>query len=325
VNRHERATLDQVMNHPWVNEGYINPPETYFPTRPARLELSEINLDIVHRMKAFGYTYSDVEAAFGPDADYSRADPVRSTYFLLIEMLEREKAKKLVEHDSEASLTTVKGLIVSGDLSQSLNQRLNIQTRFSSEAQIKGKSAEQLGSRVDVVDSKMTLDDDMGTRGSINTTRTRQRLSLKPLHPSPLPSPTISEMRFSENKNPLIQSASRFKEEIRNSVTGWLLSSITTSTKPLPIILSNIVGVLSKNDIFHQFENSHTLLCELRPSHETEIPKAGPPLPKKQPVTFQIIIYHTRPEIHEIHFKRIQGGLWNYKRLANYLLNEIEL
>jgi hypothetical protein len=314
------------MNHPWVNEGYITPPETYFPIRPTTIEPSEINLDIVHRMKAFGYTYSDVEAAFSPEIDHSKADPVRSTYFLLIEMLEREKAKKLVEQDSETSLTTVKGLNVNGELSQSVAQRLNIQPRMS-DNQMRGKSMDRLGSRTDIVDSKMTLDGDMGTRGSLCISRTRQRMSSKPPPPSPLQSPALSEIRVSETerKNPLIRSASRFKEEIRNSVTGWLLSSITTSTKPLPMILHSIVSVLVKNNISHQFENGQTLLCELRPSHETELPKVGPPLPKKQPVMFQIIIYKTRTESHEIHFKRIQGGLWNYKRLIQYLLSEIEL
>ncbi|KNE54668.1 CAMK/CAMKL protein kinase [Allomyces macrogynus ATCC 38327] len=92
VDPKKRATLDEVLNHAWVNEGYSRPPYSYLPERPVLRDPAALNPDIVNRLQAFGYTPAEIEAAF-TEADQSRPHPVRATYFLLSEMLAREEKR----------------------------------------------------------------------------------------------------------------------------------------------------------------------------------------------------------------------------------------
>ncbi|KNE56314.1 CAMK/CAMKL protein kinase [Allomyces macrogynus ATCC 38327] len=92
VDPKKRATLDEVLNHAWVNEGYSRPPYSYLPERPVLRDPAALNPDIVNRLQAFGYTPAEIEAAF-TETDQSRPHPVRATYFLLSEMLAREEKR----------------------------------------------------------------------------------------------------------------------------------------------------------------------------------------------------------------------------------------
>ncbi|ORZ38998.1 kinase-like domain-containing protein, partial [Catenaria anguillulae PL171] len=92
VDPRKRATLDEVLNHAWVNEGFTRPPHSYLPERPVIRDPAELSPDIVHRLHAFGYTQEDIEKAF-LEEDHSKPHPIRATYFLLQEMLTREEKK----------------------------------------------------------------------------------------------------------------------------------------------------------------------------------------------------------------------------------------
>ncbi|KAJ3333212.1 MAP/microtubule affinity-regulating kinase 3 [Blyttiomyces sp. JEL0837] len=105
VDPKKRATLDEVLTHPWVNEGYDAAPQNFLPERPIINNPSKLNKDIVGRLMAFGYKMEEIERSFGLDADYSRADPIRSTYFLLIEMLQREEMRIMRERRRSLAAT----------------------------------------------------------------------------------------------------------------------------------------------------------------------------------------------------------------------------
>jgi len=92
VDPHKRATLDEVMHHRWVNEGYSHPPSNYMPIRPVIRDEKLLDQDIIKRLSHFGYKREDVIKAF-VEADPSRPHPIRSTYWLLYEMLQREERK----------------------------------------------------------------------------------------------------------------------------------------------------------------------------------------------------------------------------------------
>ncbi|KAJ3410388.1 MAP/microtubule affinity-regulating kinase 3 [Chytridiales sp. JEL 0842] len=94
VDPKKRATLSEVLAHPWVNEGYGAPPPNYLPPRPHITHPSLLSREIVSRLMAFGYKPEEIEKAFGEGAkDEEEPDPIRATYFLLIEMLQREEIK----------------------------------------------------------------------------------------------------------------------------------------------------------------------------------------------------------------------------------------
>ncbi|KAI9184321.1 hypothetical protein H9P43_003374 [Blastocladiella emersonii ATCC 22665] len=104
VDPRKRATLDEVLNHAWVNEGFSRPPHSYLPERPVLRNPAELEPDIINRLHAFGYTQEDIEKAF-MEEDHSKPHPIRATYFLLKEMLAREE-KKLRDSRKASSATS---------------------------------------------------------------------------------------------------------------------------------------------------------------------------------------------------------------------------
>jgi MAP/microtubule affinity-regulating kinase len=82
--------MREVMMHPWVNEGYPVPPFNYVPPRPHITDLSMLDSNILRRLFSFGHKSEEVKEAFLQDPD--SPNPIRCTYFLLHEMLQREEA-----------------------------------------------------------------------------------------------------------------------------------------------------------------------------------------------------------------------------------------
>lgn len=97
VDPKKRATLEEVLHHPWVNEGYPSAPPNYVPQRVIITDASLLSHDIISRLITFGYKLEDIYKAFSMEVDHHRPDPIRSTYFLLVEMLQREEIKLLAE------------------------------------------------------------------------------------------------------------------------------------------------------------------------------------------------------------------------------------
>lgn len=92
VDPHKRATLAEVLQHRWVNDGYTHPPCNYMNIRPVIREERYLDQDIIKRLSHFGYKKEDVVKAF-TEANPEKPHPIRSTYWLLYEMLQREEKK----------------------------------------------------------------------------------------------------------------------------------------------------------------------------------------------------------------------------------------
>ncbi|KAJ3363811.1 Protein kinase [Allomyces javanicus] len=93
VDPKKRATLQEVLDHPWVNDGHTGPPPSYLPDRPAIRILSKLSPPIIARLVTFGYSQAEIDAAFlAPD--HTKPHPIRATYYLILEMLRREEKKQ---------------------------------------------------------------------------------------------------------------------------------------------------------------------------------------------------------------------------------------
>ncbi|KAJ3031529.1 UNVERIFIED_CONTAM: hypothetical protein HDU68_003065 [Siphonaria sp. JEL0065] len=57
----ERATLEQVRSHEWINVGYDNPPDSHVPPRPAAVE--PLNKSTLNTMKLYGFDDDTVKKA----------------------------------------------------------------------------------------------------------------------------------------------------------------------------------------------------------------------------------------------------------------------
>lgn len=100
----KRATLEEVLAHPWVNEGYDSPPPSYLPERPIITDASYLSKDILNRLLAFGYKTEEISRAFSPSVDQTKPNAIRATYFLLAEMLQREENKVRADRRSSLNL-----------------------------------------------------------------------------------------------------------------------------------------------------------------------------------------------------------------------------
>ncbi|KAL7748383.1 hypothetical protein RI367_006345 [Sorochytrium milnesiophthora] len=103
VDPKKRATLRDAMQSPWVNEGYSSPPQNFLPERPIIQDPTTLNKDLVTRLQAFGFAIDDINKAFAEE-DPTKPHPIRATYFLLQEMLQREDRK---QRDRRASAMAV--------------------------------------------------------------------------------------------------------------------------------------------------------------------------------------------------------------------------
>lgn len=86
VDPRQRATLDEVKHHPWVNEGFESVPESFVPLRSA-ISLDKINQDVINMLLSFGYKTDDVTNGLIDKGN----NPIKSTYHLIEEMFVREK------------------------------------------------------------------------------------------------------------------------------------------------------------------------------------------------------------------------------------------
>ncbi|ORX48642.1 kinase associated domain 1-containing protein, partial [Piromyces finnis] len=85
-----------------------------------------------------------------------------------------------------------------------------------------------------------------------------------------------------------------------------------TSNKTLQEIIYEITRVLQTNNIPHYYDGNSTFECEC--------------LDNKSSLRFQIEICHIpRLASYGLHFKRLYGGVWNYKKICTKLLSQMSI
>ena len=145
---------------------------------------------------------------------------------------------------------------------------------------------------------------------------------------------------------------SKAKEEIR-AVSGWFINVSATSNKTLQEIIYEITRVLQLNNIPHYYDGNSTFECECLDvndfldqndnnamlmttsptgnNYERELDDGnnidGKNSKKnKNSLRFQIEICHIpRLASYGLHFKRLYGGVWNYKKICTKLLSQMSI
>lgn len=142
---------------------------------------------------------------------------------------------------------------------------------------------------------------------------------------------------------------SKAKEEIR-AVSGWFINVSATSNKTLQEIIYEITRVLQINNIPHYYDGNSTFECEcldvndFLDQNDSSILSSSPNgnnyerdlddgmndkngnKKNKNSLRFQIEICHIpRLASYGLHFKRLYGGVWNYKKICTKLLSQMSI
>ncbi|KAJ3108272.1 serine/threonine-protein kinase KIN2 [Phlyctochytrium planicorne] len=93
VDPSNRATMEFIKSHPWTIHGYGQPPDNFLPTRHP---LTDIDINVVKRMKGFEFgTEDDILLRLRTAlAQNPVIDPVVSIYHLVKEKMEKERMMK---------------------------------------------------------------------------------------------------------------------------------------------------------------------------------------------------------------------------------------
>ncbi|KAI8900785.1 kinase-like domain-containing protein [Globomyces pollinis-pini] len=345
VDPKKRATLKEVLQHEWVNEGYESPPQNYIPERPVIKDAALLSKDIIHRLEIFGYTLEEILKAFDPSQDFSLPNAIRATYFLLDEMVKREQTRlralrKLKQEKLEAAkkinsnpnFESNATLAAHSESNLSLGgSNLSLDPKESSgiKTLYKGYDRNSVARRVPTQRPASFLD---FQRISTGKTIPIETLSLK----DNTPHPWRNDRRQSEpaihanpskltNRN--VSTTEKLKEDLR-TVSGWFLNYSTTSNKPFNEILDQIKTSVGNQTQINFTSDSKCIVqteidindFENHPQNQIESQRRVKP----QTIQIQIEISKVlKTNLYNIQLKRVAGGIWNYKKVCNKLLTEI--
>jgi serine/threonine protein kinase len=336
VDPKERATLQEVLDSKWVNEGYDHSPKNHVPERPVIIGVEKLSKELVSRILAFGYTIEDVEKAFSFDADQSKPSPVRSTYFLLLEMHQREEKAKLERKAQLKKVSSSKSLSLLGDSSSSIGAlgRIDEASILSSTEEVRAHESSIKKTARRPWSSVHTLIPIIGPRRSSAPDPAKRKSSDPAIgntdrvaeHPRPYtasPRKSVAEMNTARTSGDQGRRGSKetkvtkVKDELR-AVSGWFLNVSTTSNKAPVDIITEVSRVLTLNAVPFSVKE-FTVICKLDKGIDVECGKGS--------LGFQIEVCKVpkMSNLHGLNFKRISGGVWNYKKVCNKILSQMVL
>jgi serine/threonine protein kinase len=341
VDPKKRCTLAEALRHPWVNVGFNEIPFNFIPERHEITDYELLSKEIIGRLEIFGYSKAAIKKAFSKFQDYTKPNAVRSTYFLLAEMVQREQIKlreQRAEQFKEDVLSSL-GTLNSGSSSTIKLQKQNCQNGYfhASSNTISSMHGSALLNPQNSIGKRVPT-----TRAisySQDVTRNEQSDLIEPIASISLKDPHIED-RWKTNIRrqsvPLLMehlnthqkqqpsTSEKFKEELR-SVSGWFLNfSTTTSKSPNDILLQlqRIIGPENLN--LYSYDQKFVVGCEVDINNPAWNKNSSSR--KSQIISFHVEICKVpRMDLNAIHFKRIAGGVWNYKKVCNRVLSQMSL
>lgn len=355
VDPRKRATMREVFNHPWVNEGFSCQPENdYLQPNPIK-NFKDLSQDIVGRLVIFGYSIEEIVKAFEiQHEDIGAPNPIRSTYFLLKDMVDREQSriigKKPIQlnaflKEKESSTLT----LVSSSEYSLYSTSINHTTSSHSNDIIKPPPGAHISPRthstkipaheMDLMEFEPSQQNNSISNESSSEVNSRGLFgfSLAQAAASQIQRlysvPSSLYNSLSETTNALLYNRDA---DLTTDGKESIGSCSTRAVKKDPnTIVNDIIRVLSGTDARWHFESELRIICEMNansylPGDGTELDDTvGRNQPKKyispKTVAFSIEVGKTANNQPGVFFRRLHGGVWNYKRICTKLVQIMKL
>ena len=283
---HQRATMDDVIFHPWTNQGHNAVPAYLPPERPPLERVDEAIVSYLARDFDMQYTETQIreileELARQPAGwEAHVTHPVVSLYFLARD--------KLYEPGGQLRAAPIR--VDATERSRSLSYIGDGATRDSGAAVLAQGQADSLAS----------------------STASRTRTKSMSVTPS-APTTTTASMR-------------QLEEQYLNIKTVYLrgfFSVNTTSSRPPMAIRNEIQQYLMLHNIHYEDYRSH-FVCEHRPSLRGRA--GGGEERQVSRILFEIhIVRLAFIGTHGLQFKRIQGDVAQFKNLQAQMISSLHL
>ena len=311
----------------WFNikkDGYGTPPDNFLPERPI-LEPAKLNKDVVNRLIPFGYKYEDTIQAFSDP----RPHPIKNTYYLLCEMLQREEKRRREDRRKNAFKTTDTSVSTSSlysiDEDSPIKQPPSISPVSEQSKKEQYKAFGSMPNALDQVPNSRRTSTPAGILSSFikNTSNSakKQQPQMSETVEEPQPSPpAIDEAQRRASMSVISQPAPSTPtggkpDEIRE-VHGWFFNVATTSRKSRDEIISEIKRVLAMNNLAPRMTNGPNIVTciDLNPDSGSN------------QLEFEIEICKVpNLSLLGLHFRRVNGSLWQYKKICGKLLSQMNL
>jgi len=240
VNPDTRATLDEIFEHEWVNYGYEDPPQSYVPTR-SQVNIASPNGEALKRLQHFGFKEAEIMKGLTEPG----INPISSTYHLIVELMERERKRALavsMELLSPISASQIQGggpfhlqqnTLTTSSMPNGLDRRPSTSAGYSAapKVAIDYQTANANPRKLSVAITRpVALNTNSRRSSQITPTGAHNRTLL----PTPPQSPEL------ENSVP------------PRTISGWFVTYSTTSNKPPPALLSEVISSLEISKVSYQ-------------------------------------------------------------------------
>ena len=316
------------------------------PERPV-LEPSKLNKDIVNRLVPFGFKYEDTIQAFSDN----KLHPIKNTYYLLCEMLQREEKKRREDRRKNAFKMMMGKDSGGNENSQSVSSLYSID-ELNSPDSTQPRQLQPLSSNG--TDSSSPKKEQFKAFGSMpnaldqasNPRRTSTPANILSAFMKNSAQPNGSSKQSEPSSPSSAQESSSISEEAqrrastslipRSSTTtansnspggvgkgddirevhGWFFNVATTSKKPRDEIIAEIKRVVVENGLAPRMMNGPNIVTclDLNPDSASN------------QLEFEIEVCKVpNLALLGLHFRRINGSLWQYKKICGKLLSQMSL
>lgn len=340
VDPSQRATLDEIKSHPWVNESYDTETCSYILPRSA-IDTSYLDERALNRLVLFGYNVEDIYSELA----HPEPNGIKSAYHLIVESFARaDEVTRLATHVANSiplrmDLKDIRPPIApTSHLNKGIQDPVNqfeskpeMSFPSSNQASMETKKPQRLFSGKSFLRLLSKLANGRQTKvPKLESCEARELTLTSLVSSSPARSPFDYERDLSMSayvqatsnsiesvNSPTKHSSSIPRTENKKSsfsmraMSGWFNSLSSVSRDPSSLIME-LIRLFQLYRIRFIQQNTHLFLCEAEYKGGLMI--------------FEVDVRCISPlSLYTVHFKRIRGSLLEYKRVCDKLLKNIQL